>query len=301
MSSASSGGSSTAMVREGWDHLRAGRPLAAWASWQRALRLEDGSPAAAQALERLEKSGDLPAAARAVYRLRTPSDAARRAAWDDRLRGTVGGLAHAGNGRGALVDADLAAMADAFGRLAAEGPADPAAWFNRALCLAWLGSNREAIAALDRAVELEAGSAPEAPSKPGDWLKSCAGGRGRGPRRRPAIRVHDRLGPGRHARAAPRVPGDPAGADAAGPRRRSGAGCRGLRMAGSADAGCRRSHSRPSRDGRRAAGRAGGRHGPAGFADAAALQPAGGDAPAGRGTPALAARDRRDGTADRRR
>ncbi len=161
MSSASPDGSSTAMVREGWDHLRAGRPLAAGASWQRALRLEDGSPAAAQALERLEKSGDLPAGARAVYRLRAPSDTARRAAWDDRLRAAVGGLAHAGNGRGAPVDADLAAMADAFGRLAMEEPPDPAAWYNRALCLAWLGSNREAILALDRAVELEAGSAPE--------------------------------------------------------------------------------------------------------------------------------------------
>ena len=87
MSSASPGGSSTALVHEGWDHLRAGRPLAAWASWQRALRLEDGSPAAAQAMATLESAADLPAAARAVYRLRTPSDAARRAAWDERLRG----------------------------------------------------------------------------------------------------------------------------------------------------------------------------------------------------------------------
>jgi tetratricopeptide (TPR) repeat protein len=47
-------------------------------------------------------------------------------------------------------------MADAFGRLAAEEPSDAAAWYNRAICLAWLGSNREAVACLDRAVELEA-------------------------------------------------------------------------------------------------------------------------------------------------
>ncbi len=36
---------------------------------------------------------------------------------------------------------------------------DPAAWYNRALCLAWLGSNREAITCLDRVAELEAGPA----------------------------------------------------------------------------------------------------------------------------------------------
>ena len=85
MSSASPDNTAMAMVHEGWDHLRAGRPLAARASWQRALALEDGSEAAQQAIDRLEKSGDLPAAARAIYRLRAQADPARRAAWDDRL------------------------------------------------------------------------------------------------------------------------------------------------------------------------------------------------------------------------
>jgi tetratricopeptide (TPR) repeat protein len=154
-----------ALVHEGWDQLRAGRPLAARASWQRALRLEGDSQAAAQALEALEKSDDLPAAARAVYRLRTPSDAARRAAWDEALRDRNGGGTAGGNGehngRGGLVDADLAAMAGVFGRLATEGPPDPAAWYNRALCLAWLGSNREAVAGLELAVEIEAGPASD--------------------------------------------------------------------------------------------------------------------------------------------
>src|SRR5262245_49145073 len=116
MSSTSPEESALAMVQQGWDHLRAGRPLAARASWQRAMGLEGGSAAAAQAIERLEKSGDLPAAARAAYRLRAPSGPARRAAWDDRLRG-------AGGESG---DADLATMADAFGRLAADDPDDAA-------------------------------------------------------------------------------------------------------------------------------------------------------------------------------
>jgi tetratricopeptide (TPR) repeat protein len=165
MSSATPGGSSMAMVHEGWDHLRARRPLAAWASWRRALRLEGGSPAAAQALERLEKSGDLPAAARAVYRLRAPTDATRRAAWDERLRAAVGGLTHlgdlSGNGRGGSVDTDLAAMAEAFSQLAAEVPDDAAAWYNTALCWAWLGQNCEAIMSLRSEVSHEAHPAPD--------------------------------------------------------------------------------------------------------------------------------------------
>lgn len=150
MSEASPGGSSMDLVRTGWDHLRAGRPLAARASWQRALRTDGDSAAAAQAMERLEHSGDLPASARTDYRLRTPSDA-RRAAWNDRL---------GGSGAAGSIDADLNAMADAFGRLAAGAPDDAAAWYNRALVLAWLGSNREAISALDRAVALDAASDP---------------------------------------------------------------------------------------------------------------------------------------------
>ncbi len=136
-----------ALVHEGWDHLRAQRPLSAWASWQRALRLEPRSSAAGQALAMLESAADLPAAARAVYRLRGPTSAAGRAAWDDRL-----GSRGAGDG-------DLEVLADRFGRLASENPDDSAAWYNRALCLAWMGNNRAAVGCLERAVALEAESA----------------------------------------------------------------------------------------------------------------------------------------------
>ncbi len=135
------------LIHEGWDHLKAGRPLAAWASWRRALRRDPGQMAAAQALATLQSAADLPVAARCVYRLRQPEDPARREAWDDRLMGRDAG------------DPDLEAMADAFGRLAAEGPSDPSAWYNRALCLAWLGFNREAVGCLDRVIGLEAGPA----------------------------------------------------------------------------------------------------------------------------------------------
>src|SRR5271168_1119143 len=101
MSSTSPSRSSMALVHEGWDHLRARRPLAAWGSWQRALRLDPGLTAAAQALSTLESAADLPGAARSVYRLRQPDDPARRAAWDDRLKARGAG------------EQDLEAMADA--------------------------------------------------------------------------------------------------------------------------------------------------------------------------------------------
>ena len=53
-------------------------------------------------------------------------------------------------------DQDLDATADLFGRLATDDPTDSAAWYNRALCLAWMGKNLEAIGCLDRVVGLEA-------------------------------------------------------------------------------------------------------------------------------------------------
>jgi len=134
--------SSTALVHEGWHHLQSQRPLAAWGSWQRALRAEPNRAVANQALSTLESALDLPLAARRSYRLREPGDPSRRAVWDDQMRGR---------------DAqDLETTSELFGRLAASDPADSAAWYNRALCLAWLGENCESVACLDRVVNLEA-------------------------------------------------------------------------------------------------------------------------------------------------
>ena len=117
-------------------------PLAAWGSWQRVLRADPDSRAAQQALATLESAADLPLAARTSYRFRQPFDPARRSAWDARMRDQG--------------DHELEATADVFGRLAAEDPTDSAAWYNRALCLAWMGKNFEAIGCLDRVVGLEA-------------------------------------------------------------------------------------------------------------------------------------------------
>jgi tetratricopeptide (TPR) repeat protein len=126
------------LVHEGWDHLKHERPLAAWASWQRALRVDADQPAARQALDRLAGSPELPATARKEYRFRTPADPARRARWDAAFRGRD--------------LSDLTEAASAFAALAADDPTDPDAPYNQALCLAWLGRNVEAIEALDRSV-----------------------------------------------------------------------------------------------------------------------------------------------------
>ena len=132
-----------ALVREGWDHLMRQRPLAAWACWRRALRVEPEHKAAAHALSVLADAPDLPDAARAEYRFLTPTVDAQRLRWDVELRSRD--------------LADLAVAASAFDRLADAGADAPEeedgrARFNQGLCLAWLGRNAEAVAALDRAV-----------------------------------------------------------------------------------------------------------------------------------------------------
>jgi tetratricopeptide (TPR) repeat protein len=139
--------SSDDLVHEGWAHLKSQRPLAAWGRWQRALRDEPANAAAKQALATLESATDLPPAARKSYRLRDPEVGPRRAVWDEALNGR-----YAENPESA---------ADLFGRLAAIDPSDAAAWYNRALCLAWAGENHEAVACLDRVVNLEAARAFE--------------------------------------------------------------------------------------------------------------------------------------------
>ncbi len=131
-----------ALVHEGWDQLKHERPLAAWACWQRALRVEPDQPAARQALDRLANAPELPASARKEYRFRTPSDPDRRSRWDATFRGRD--------------LSDLSDAASAFAALADAEPDDPDAPYNQALCLAWLGRDAEAIECLDRSVRLGA-------------------------------------------------------------------------------------------------------------------------------------------------
>jgi post-segregation antitoxin (ccd killing protein) len=123
-----------ALVRRGWDHLRAQRPLAAWADWQQALRLDPQDHAARQALDTLAATPALPSAARVPYRFRPPASPNRRLAWDQALR------------HGDL--SDLQTSAQTFEAIAEADPTDAPALYNLALCQAWQGRNIEAIATL---------------------------------------------------------------------------------------------------------------------------------------------------------
>ena len=131
-----------ALVHRGWNHLRLQRPLAAWAAWQQALRIQPGDRAASEALDRLAGSPWLPEAARAVYRFRGPETPERRQRWDRELR--------------AQASADVAGAQRAFTRLAAADPDDAPAWYNLGLCHAWRGENLAALGALHRFVVLTA-------------------------------------------------------------------------------------------------------------------------------------------------
>ena len=140
-------GRDTPLTPLGWNHLQLQRPLAAWACWQQALRIDPDDKAAKQALDALETLDELPAAARAVYRFFTPKDTARRDHWNGLLTGQN------------LEQLDQAA--EAFRSLANDDPFDVDARLNLALCLAWLGKNTEAIQQLDQVVSVLAAAEAE--------------------------------------------------------------------------------------------------------------------------------------------
>ncbi len=130
------------LIHEGWRHLHLQRPLAAHASWQRALQLVPEQPAALEAIDRFQASSELPELARPSIRFREPTDDQTRERWNDAFQGT-------------MID-DLTVAAEIFEELAEEDVTDADAWYNRALCLAWLGNNVAAINALDLYVHLRA-------------------------------------------------------------------------------------------------------------------------------------------------
>jgi hypothetical protein len=134
-------------VHRGWQHLQLQRPLAAWACWQRALRMKPGDAAATHALATLARAMDVPITARQVYRLRSPMGSAGRETWDRHFRAND------------MEDLDIAG--DVFAELAGADDAEPAALYNEALCRAWSGRNAEAIQALDHYVGAVAAAWPE--------------------------------------------------------------------------------------------------------------------------------------------
>src|SRR4051812_47252343 len=85
MASTSATDPTLSLIHEGWNHLMSQRPLAAWGTWQRALRLDPDSAPARRAIETLASAPDLPLAARKVYRFRKPHGEAQRSRWDQAL------------------------------------------------------------------------------------------------------------------------------------------------------------------------------------------------------------------------
>ncbi len=120
-------------VQAGWVHLHQQRPLAAWACWQRALRIEPGFPSAKAALDRLLLSPELPLVARTEYRFLSPQTEVRRERWSRAM--SVGDLSQ------------IAQAERVFRGLADADPDDVDARMNQALCLAWLGQNVDSIQA----------------------------------------------------------------------------------------------------------------------------------------------------------
>ena len=118
------------LVHQGWDYVRTKRPLAAWACWKRALRLDPGNSAATEAIELLSSASELPAALKVARRFKPPRDDERRKRWDVVLS--------------ANASDDLERVAGLFRALASADAEDLEALYNEALALAWSGNNARA-------------------------------------------------------------------------------------------------------------------------------------------------------------
>ena len=180
MSTTSQNGSSTALIHEGWNHLKSQRPLAAWGSWQRVLRADPDSVAAQQALAPSNPRRTCP------WRPGPRIDSARRPI--PRV-GQSGMIACADQG-----DQDLDATADLFGRLATDDP-DRFGRLVQPGPLSGLDGKEPRGDRLPGPRGRPRGASRRStwPSTPGLWPKSSARGRSRDAGRRPAVRLHDRL------------------------------------------------------------------------------------------------------------
>ncbi|QDU63565.1 hypothetical protein Pan216_44460 [Planctomycetes bacterium Pan216] len=134
-------------LKIGTCHNFQGRPLAAWASWQQALKIQPDNEGALEFIEKFIRSNNLlPKAARTGLMLRSPDELSvfneeRREKWDAALKLDR--------------DANLDELATTYAFLAEDDKFDRAAWYNLALVRAWLGRNLEAIEALDHYASLE--------------------------------------------------------------------------------------------------------------------------------------------------
>lgn len=128
-------------------HLLLGRPMAAWAAWQQALKIDPSfQPAQSAITEAIIGNELLPAFLRQGARLKSPDELAvfndeRRKRWDQALTKEI--------------DWHVDDLVMAFDFLTQDDPSDLAAWHNLALARAWVGDNVGAIEALEQYVRRE--------------------------------------------------------------------------------------------------------------------------------------------------
>ena len=140
-------------VRHGWAFFQSQRPLAAWACWQGVLRQNPENKAATEALASLAEALDLPDVARKPLRFLPPEGEARRLRWNGVFQQSAADF-------GPGFQADPTAAAVLFRGLWDDDPADASAAWNLAICLAWAGSNRAAVDALETYLNLTAAHQP---------------------------------------------------------------------------------------------------------------------------------------------
>jgi tetratricopeptide (TPR) repeat protein len=125
--------------------MRRNNPVAARAALEHLLRLEPANDELRASFDSIfGDGGRLPLAARRAYDLRKPATPARREAWNRAMGASASRLSD---------------LARAFEKITKDDTNDAAAWFNLGISRAWLGDNKAALEALDRAIELESDEA----------------------------------------------------------------------------------------------------------------------------------------------
>ena len=135
-----------ALVHEGWNHLMSQRPLAAWGTWQRAIRLDPDATAARRRSRRSKRRPTFP-----WPHAKSIASVSQRPKRGGRS-GTV--FCATAKPRSSLMPRRRSAAWPPRSRMTPRRG-------STALCLAWAGLDRQAIECLDQVAGLEADSDPK--------------------------------------------------------------------------------------------------------------------------------------------
>lgn len=135
------------LLKMGTCHNYQGRPLAAWATWRRALKIDPTFAPAKEAIDEfITQNHLLPNQARQGLTLRSPDELAvfneeRREKWNAAFE--------------QMRDLHVDELASVFEYLAHDDHYDLAAWYNLAIAYAWSGQNAKSLEALDHYLKQE--------------------------------------------------------------------------------------------------------------------------------------------------